>query len=157
MSSFWLALKQQWTIKISSHLFSIFSLAAILVGSRDQQTQFWKRAMQIPFHQSLVAIGPMVSEEKFKVYEGRTDAKWWQKFTWPLARWAKIGHVPQKITILKWICDHVNLNPIKFNNKKSCMNVSVAIQYHRITTIEVSALISCIASICCLYEISTQN
>jgi hypothetical protein len=35
-------LKQQWTIKISSPLFSIFSLAAILVGSRDQRTQFWK-------------------------------------------------------------------------------------------------------------------
>jgi hypothetical protein len=26
-----------------------------------------------------------------KVYEvRRTDAKWWQKLTWPLARWAKI-------------------------------------------------------------------
>jgi hypothetical protein len=36
---------------------------AILVGSRDKQTQFWKRAIQIPFHQSLVAIGPVVSEE----------------------------------------------------------------------------------------------
>ena len=37
-SSFWLTLKQQWTIKISSPLFSILSLAAILVGSRDQRT-----------------------------------------------------------------------------------------------------------------------
>jgi hypothetical protein len=42
LSSFWLALKQQWTIKISSPLFSIFSLAAILVGSRDHRTHFWK-------------------------------------------------------------------------------------------------------------------
>ena len=41
MSS-WLILKQQWTIKISSPLFSIFSLAAILVGSRDHRTKFWK-------------------------------------------------------------------------------------------------------------------
>jgi hypothetical protein len=41
-------------------LFSIFSLAAILVGSRDQRTQFWKGAI----HKSLVAIGPVVSEEK---------------------------------------------------------------------------------------------
>ena len=40
MSSFWLILKQQWTIKISSPLFSIFSLAAILVGSRDHRTHF---------------------------------------------------------------------------------------------------------------------
>jgi hypothetical protein len=30
----------------------------------DQQTQFWKGATQVPFHQSLVAIGPVVSEEK---------------------------------------------------------------------------------------------
>ena len=53
---------QQWTIKISSPLFSIFSLAAILVGSRDHRTQFWKGATQGPFHQSLVTIGPVVSE-----------------------------------------------------------------------------------------------
>jgi hypothetical protein len=43
---------------------SIFSLAAILVGSQDHQTHFWKKAIQGPFHQSLVAIGPVVSEEK---------------------------------------------------------------------------------------------
>jgi hypothetical protein len=45
-----------------------FSLAAILVGSRDQRTQFWKGAIQGPFHQSLVAIGPVVSEEKIKFF-----------------------------------------------------------------------------------------
>jgi hypothetical protein len=49
---------------ISSPLFSIFSLVAILVGSQDHQKQVWKRAIQGPFHQSLVAIGPVVSEEK---------------------------------------------------------------------------------------------
>jgi hypothetical protein len=59
--------KQQWTIKISSPLFPIFSLVAILVGSRDHRTQFWKQAIQGPFHQSLVAIGPVVSEEKIKM------------------------------------------------------------------------------------------
>jgi hypothetical protein len=52
------------TIKISSLIFSIFRLAAILVGNRDHRTQFWKEAIQGPFHQSLVAIGPVVSEEK---------------------------------------------------------------------------------------------
>jgi hypothetical protein len=46
-------------------LFFIFSLVAILVGSRDQRTQFWKGAIQGLFHQSLVAIGPAVSEEIF--------------------------------------------------------------------------------------------
>ena len=49
---------------ISSTLFSIFSLAAILVGSRDHRTQFWKGAIQGSFHKSLVAIGTVVSEEK---------------------------------------------------------------------------------------------
>ena len=48
----------------SSPLFSIFSLVAILVGSRDHRTQFWKGAVQGSFHQSFVAIGPVVSEEK---------------------------------------------------------------------------------------------
>ena len=77
MSSFWLILKQQWTIKISSPLFSIFSLAAILVGSRDHQTQFWKGAIQRPFHQSLVQIGPVALEELIKMWKvnGRTDGR----------------------------------------------------------------------------------
>jgi hypothetical protein len=39
-------------------------LVAILVESRDHRTQFWKGAIQGPFHQSLVAIGSVVSEEK---------------------------------------------------------------------------------------------
>ena len=63
-SSFWLTLKQPWTIKISSPLFSILSLAAILVGSRDHRTHFWKGAIQESFQQSLVEIGSVVSEEK---------------------------------------------------------------------------------------------
>ena len=45
-------------------LFSIFSLVAILVGGRDHRTQFWKGVFQGPFHESLVASGPVVSEEK---------------------------------------------------------------------------------------------
>ena len=75
LSSFWLIRKQQWTIKISSLLFSIFSLAAILVGSRDHRTQFWKGAIQGPSHQSLVQIGPVASEELIKMWtiNGRTD------------------------------------------------------------------------------------
>jgi hypothetical protein len=54
-------------LKISSPFFSIFSLAAILVGSRDHWTQFSRRATQGPIHQSLVAIGPVISEEKIKM------------------------------------------------------------------------------------------
>jgi UV DNA damage repair endonuclease len=39
-------------------------LAAILVGSRDHRTQFWKGAIQESFQQSLVEIGSAVLEEK---------------------------------------------------------------------------------------------
>ena len=44
--------------------FSIFSLVAILVGSQEHRTQFWKRTTQESFQQSLVEIGSVVSEEK---------------------------------------------------------------------------------------------
>jgi hypothetical protein len=64
LSSFLLTVKQQWTIKISSPLFSILSLAAILVGSRDQRTQNWKGAIQESFQQSLAEICSVVFEEK---------------------------------------------------------------------------------------------
>jgi hypothetical protein len=50
--------------KFHPPVFFIFSLAAILVGSQDHRTQFWKGAIQGPFHQSLVVIGPVVSEEE---------------------------------------------------------------------------------------------
>ena len=40
---------------------------AILVGSRDHRTRFWKAAIQGPFHQSLVQIGPVVLEELIKM------------------------------------------------------------------------------------------
>jgi hypothetical protein len=42
-------------------------LVAILVGSRDHQTQIWKGAIQGPVHQSLVQIGPVASEELIKM------------------------------------------------------------------------------------------
>jgi hypothetical protein len=43
---------------------STLSLVAILVGSRDHRTQFWKGAIQESFQQSMVEIGSVVSEEK---------------------------------------------------------------------------------------------
>ena len=42
-------------------------VAAILVESRDHRTVFWKGAIQGPFHQSLVQIGPVASEELIKM------------------------------------------------------------------------------------------
>jgi hypothetical protein len=44
-------------------LFSILSLAAILVGSRDQRTQFWKGTTQESFQQSLVLIELLVPDK----------------------------------------------------------------------------------------------
>ena len=49
--------------KFHPPFFPIFSLTAILVGSLDHRTQIWKGAIQAPFHQSLVQIGPVASEE----------------------------------------------------------------------------------------------
>ena len=76
LSSFWLILKQIWTIKILPPFF-YFYLAAILVGSWDYRTQLWKGAIQGPFHQSLVQIGPVASEELIKMWKvnGRTDRR----------------------------------------------------------------------------------
>jgi hypothetical protein len=53
--------------------------------------------LQWTFHRcfllSFSSFGLEVSEEKIKMWKvnGRqtTDAKWWQKLTLPLARWAK--------------------------------------------------------------------
>jgi hypothetical protein len=56
--------EQKIFLKFHPPFFSIFSLVAILVGSRDHRTYFWKGAIQGLFHQSLAAIGPVVSEEK---------------------------------------------------------------------------------------------
>jgi hypothetical protein len=50
--------------KFHHSFYSILSLTDFLVGSRDHRTHFWKGAIQGPFHQSLVTIGTMVSEEK---------------------------------------------------------------------------------------------
>jgi hypothetical protein len=47
----------------------MFSLAVILVGRRNHQTQFWEGAIQGPFYQSLVQIGPVPSEELIKMWK----------------------------------------------------------------------------------------
>jgi hypothetical protein len=47
-------------------LFSIPSFVAIFVGNRELAL-IWKGATQGRFHQSLFAIGPVVSEEKIKM------------------------------------------------------------------------------------------
>ena len=97
LSSFWLVLKQHchWTIKISSPFF-YFYLASwrsywLEVGitghnfgrgpSKDHSTKVWLQLAQ------------WFLRRRFKCESLRRtmDAKWWQKLTWPLARWAKKG------------------------------------------------------------------
>jgi hypothetical protein len=58
-----------WEIFLSADIYRLckLSLAAILAGSREDRTQFWKGAIEGLFHQSLVAIGPVLSEEKIKM------------------------------------------------------------------------------------------
>ena len=63
----WLSSFREDFFKISSPLFPIFSLVAILGGSRDHRTQFWKGAIQEPFHQSLVLIEQLVPDDGFYV------------------------------------------------------------------------------------------
>ena len=67
---------------------------AILVGSRDHRTQIWKGAIQGPFHQSLVAIGPVVYEEKIKMWnvDGRMTKSDDNSSDGLKARWAKKGN-----------------------------------------------------------------
>ena len=88
LSSFWLILKQQWTTKISSPLFSIFSLVAILVKSGDHRTHFGRGPSK--YHSTKVwlqlAQWFLRRRSKFTTY-----VKWWQKLTLPLGRWAKNG------------------------------------------------------------------
>ena len=94
--------------KISSPLFSIFSLVAILVGSRDHRTQIWKGAIQGPFHQSLVAIGPVVSEEKIKMWNIDGQTKSDDNSSHGLkARWAKNQAIIFQFARFSNVCENV--------------------------------------------------
>jgi hypothetical protein len=68
-------------------------VAAMLVNGSGQNLQSLERTFYRCFLPSFSSFGWGVSEEKFKMWKvkGRqtTDAKWWQKLTLPLARWAK--------------------------------------------------------------------
>jgi hypothetical protein len=65
-------------------------LAAMLVGSRDYRTQFCKGAIKGPFHQRLVAIGRVVSEEKIFMWISHRQVRLWGP-SWSKGRTA--GHI----------------------------------------------------------------
>jgi hypothetical protein len=52
---------------IGSYVKLSLAVGAIVVEGPNRPTHFWKGAIQGPFHPSLVAIGPVVSEEKIKM------------------------------------------------------------------------------------------
>ena len=91
MSSFWFILKQQWTIEE----ISIFSNSSHLEWNRKAVRHNFERdppkdhPCQVWFN-----LFQGFQRRRFKCESLRrttTDAKWWQKLTWPLARWAKNG------------------------------------------------------------------
>jgi hypothetical protein len=89
LSSFWLILKQQWTIEEIS-IFSNSSHLEWRVGLSDTILK-GTRPRTIPARFGLIWFKGFRGEDlNMKVLRRTTmDAKWWQKFTWPLARWAK--------------------------------------------------------------------
>ena len=68
-------------------------VVAMFVNGSGRNEQSLYRTFHRCFLPNLRSIGFAVSDEKIKMWKviGRqtTDAKWWQKLTLPLARWAK--------------------------------------------------------------------
>jgi hypothetical protein len=68
-------------------------MVAMFVDGSGQNEQSLERTFHRCFLPSFISFGWAVLEEKIKMWKvnGRqtTDAKWWQKLTLPLARWAK--------------------------------------------------------------------
>jgi hypothetical protein len=92
LSSFWLKLKQQWTIEE----ISIFSNSSHLEGRAELSDTILKGTHPgtIPARLGLIWFSGFRGEDlNVKVYDvRRTGAKWWQK----LARWAKKFKFPIK-------------------------------------------------------------
>jgi hypothetical protein len=76
-------------------------MVAMFVDGSGLNEQSLEKTFHRCFLPSFTSFGWGVSEEKIKMWKvnGRqtTDAKWWQKFTLPLARWAKnVGQIMTK-------------------------------------------------------------
>ena len=89
LSSFWLVLKQQWTIEEIS-IFSNSSHLEWRAGLLDTISK-GTHPRTIPARFGLIWFRSFRREDlNVKVYDvRRTDARWCQKLTWPLARWDK--------------------------------------------------------------------
>jgi hypothetical protein len=127
LSSFWLVLKQQWTIEEISSPFFLF-LAAIYwleVGitghnfgrgpSKDHSTKVWSKLTQWFLRRRLKCEKLTTDDDDGLT----TDETWWQKLTWPLARWAKnewINSNTDVFRVCKLIQDHAQIIFIKTLN-----------------------------------------
>jgi hypothetical protein len=103
LSSFRFIIKQQWTIEE----ISIFSNSSHLEWWAGLSNTILKgtHPRSIPDRFGLIWFRGFRGEDlNVKVYDGRTtDAKWWQKLTWPLARWAKKGMGYRFVRMLRWL------------------------------------------------------
>ena len=104
LSSFRFIIKQQWTIEEIS-IFGNNSHLEWRVGLSDTPLK-GTHPKTIPARFGLIWFRGFRGEDlNVKVYYVRqrmTDAKWWQKLTWPLARWAKNEqYLKKKVTKLK--------------------------------------------------------
>ena len=83
-------------------------VVAMFVNRSGQNKQSLESTFHRCFLPSFSSVGWEVSEENIKMWKfnGRqmTDAKWWQKLTLPLARWAKNG-----ITFPNWMIFNFSL------------------------------------------------
>jgi hypothetical protein len=88
-SSFRFIIEQQWTIE-EIYTFSNSSHLEWRVGLSDTILK-GTHPRSIPARFGLIWFRGFRGEDlNVKVYDiQRTDAKWWQKLTWALARWAK--------------------------------------------------------------------
>ena len=110
----------RWAKKLANQKQEL-TMVAMFVNGTGQNEQSLERTFHRCFLLSFTSFGWGVSEEKIKMWKvnGRqtTDAKWWQKLTLPLARWAKKGCL-FFMNAIKWIIAE------NFKDKKCCVCIS---------------------------------
>ena len=79
-------------------------VVAMFVNGSGRNEQSLERTFYRCFRPNFRSIGFAVSEEKIKMWKVNvrrmTDAKWWQKLTLPLARWAIKEHQSPKLVLI---------------------------------------------------------
>ena len=110
MSSFWFVIKQ----KLITNEISIFSNNSHLKWRVGLSDTILKRdhPSQICFN-----LVQRFQRRRFKCDSLRrtTDAKWWQKLTWPLARWAKNCFYNEITLLICALNDHKNFRNYNIN------------------------------------------